>query len=79
MVNDIIKTTIINAQNRWEELYNNYPAKRPATVKEVADLCAFLASPLAGYITGIIVTLMGEFLQEGLLFENNVIAVHVIF
>ena len=65
MVNDIIKKTIINAQNRWEELYNNYPAKRPATVKEVADLCAFLASPLAGYITGIIVTIDGGISSRG--------------
>ncbi len=65
MVNDIIKTTIINVQNRWEELYNNYPAKRPATVKEVADLCAFLASPLAGYITGIIVTIDGGISSRG--------------
>ena len=65
MVNDIIKTTIISAQNRWEELFNHYPAKRPATVKEVADLCAFLASPLAGYITGIIVTIDGGISSRG--------------
>ena len=56
---------ILGDENRWEELYNHYPAKRPATVKEVADLCAFLASPLAGYITGTIVTIDGGISSRG--------------
>ena len=56
---------ILGDENRWEELYNHYPAKRPATVKEVADLCAFLASPLAGYITGTIVTIDGGIYSRG--------------
>ena len=32
---------------------------------EVADLCAFLASPLAGYITGTIVTIDGGISARG--------------
>ena len=56
---------ILGDETRWEELYNHYPAKRPATVKEVADLCAFLASPLAGYITGTIVTIDGGISSRG--------------
>jgi len=50
---------------RWEELHEKYPGKRPATVEEVADLCAFLASPRAGYITGTIVTIDGGIAARG--------------
>lgn len=56
---------ILGDEKRWEELYDRYPGKRPATVKEVADLCAFLASPLAGYITGTIVTIDGGISARG--------------
>ncbi len=44
---------------RWEELNDKYPGKRPASPEEVANLIVFLASPLAGYITGTIVTIDG--------------------
>lgn len=50
---------------RWEELYAKYPGGRPATVKEVADLTAFLASPRAGYITGTVVTIDGGIAARG--------------
>ena len=50
---------------RWEELYARYPGKRPATVREVADLTAFLASPRAGYITGTVVTIDGGIAARG--------------
>ena len=56
---------MLGDETRWEELYDRYPGKRPATVKEVADLCAFLASPLAGYITGTIVTIDGGISSRG--------------
>tara|TARA_B100000131_G_C18067593_1_gene593183 strand:+ start:457 stop:1236 length:780 start_codon:yes stop_codon:yes gene_type:complete len=56
---------ILGDESRWEELYDHYPGKRPATVKEVADLCAFLSSPLAGYITGTIVTIDGGISARG--------------
>ena len=56
---------MLGDETRWEELYDLYPGKRPATVKEVADLCAFLASPLAGYITGTIVTIDGGISARG--------------
>jgi NAD(P)-dependent dehydrogenase (short-subunit alcohol dehydrogenase family) len=46
-------------EDRWQELYDKYPGKRPATPEEVADLIVFLASPRAGYITGTIVTIDG--------------------
>ena len=56
---------ILDDEARWEELYDRYPGKRPATVKEVADLCTFLASPLAGYITGTVVTIDGGISARG--------------
>ncbi|MFG0232897.1 short-chain dehydrogenase/reductase [Achromobacter sp. 413638] len=46
-------------ENRWEELYDKYPAKRAAQADEVADLIVWLASDRAAYITGTIVTIDG--------------------
>lgn len=46
-------------EGRWEELFDKYPAKRPATPEEVADLIVWLSSERAGYITGTIVTIDG--------------------
>lgn len=46
-------------ENRWEELFDMYPAKRPARPEEVADLIVWLASNKAEYITGTIVTIDG--------------------
>jgi NAD(P)-dependent dehydrogenase (short-subunit alcohol dehydrogenase family) len=48
-----------NDESRWEELFDKYPAKRPAAPEEVADLMVFLASDRAAYITGTIVTIDG--------------------
>jgi len=44
---------------RWEELFDKYPAKRPASPEEVADLIVYLASERSAYITGTIVTIDG--------------------
>lgn len=52
-------------ESRWEELFDKYPGKRPATAEEVADLILFLASPRAGYITGTIVTIDGGIASRG--------------
>ena len=46
-------------EGRWQELFAGYPAGRPATAAEIADLMLFLASPRAGYISGTIVTIDG--------------------
>lgn len=46
-------------EGRWEELFDKYPAKRPARAEEVADLIVWLASERAQYITGTIVTIDG--------------------
>jgi len=56
---------MLGDESRWEELHDKYPGKRPATVQEVADLCAFLASPRAGYITGTVVTIDGGISARG--------------
>ncbi|MGC4252939.1 MAG: SDR family oxidoreductase [Sphingobium sp.] len=42
-----------------DELVAGYPAGRIATVREVADMFAFLASPRSGYSSGAIVTIDG--------------------
>jgi NAD(P)-dependent dehydrogenase (short-subunit alcohol dehydrogenase family) len=56
---------MLGDESRWEELHDKYPGKRPATVQEVADLCVFLASPRAGYVTGTIVTIDGGIAARG--------------
>ncbi|MDW6023207.1 SDR family oxidoreductase [Mesorhizobium sp. BAC0120] len=56
---------MLGDESRWEELFDKYPGKRPATAEEVADLCAFLSSPRAGYITGTIVTIDGGIASRG--------------
>jgi NAD(P)-dependent dehydrogenase (short-subunit alcohol dehydrogenase family) len=56
---------MLGDEARWEELFDKYPGKRPATAEEVAWLTAFLASPRAGYITGTIVTIDGGIAARG--------------
>jgi NAD(P)-dependent dehydrogenase (short-subunit alcohol dehydrogenase family) len=46
-------------ESRWEELLSTYPRQRPAKVREIADLMAFLASERSGYTTGAIFTVDG--------------------
>lgn len=46
-------------ESRWEELLATYPLKRPAKVREIADLMAFLASDRSAYTTGTIITVDG--------------------
>jgi NAD(P)-dependent dehydrogenase (short-subunit alcohol dehydrogenase family) len=52
-------------EGRWQEYLNDYPGGRMGTDQEVADLVTFLASPLAGYITGTIVTIDGGIAAYG--------------
>jgi NAD(P)-dependent dehydrogenase (short-subunit alcohol dehydrogenase family) len=56
---------MLGDESRWQELFDKYPGKRPATSEEVADLVAFLASPKAGYITGTVVTIDGGIAARG--------------
>ncbi len=56
---------MLGDEARWEELFDKYPGKRPATSEEVADLVAFLSSPKAGYITGTVVTIDGGIAARG--------------
>lgn len=56
---------MLGDESRWEELFAKYPGGRPATARETADLCAFLASPRAGYITGTVVTIDGGIAARG--------------
>ncbi|MBJ2150193.1 SDR family oxidoreductase [Paracoccus sp. IB05] len=46
-------------ESRWEELLATYPLRRPAKVREIADLMAFLASDRSGYTSGAIFTVDG--------------------
>jgi NAD(P)-dependent dehydrogenase (short-subunit alcohol dehydrogenase family) len=50
---------------RWQELLTRFPGGRAATSEEVADLCLFLASPRAGYISGTVVTIDGGIASRG--------------
>lgn len=46
-------------ESRYTELLEQYPLGRAASVREVSDLFAFLASPRSGYTSGTIVTIDG--------------------
>ncbi len=52
-------------EERYVELLQRYPLKRPATVREVTDLMVFLASDRSGYTTGTIVTIDGGISSRG--------------
>ncbi|MBR0642335.1 SDR family oxidoreductase [Plastoroseomonas hellenica] len=56
---------MLGDEARWEELFDKYPGKRPATARECADLVAFMASPRAGYVTGTVVTIDGGIAARG--------------
>ncbi|GAB4393616.1 MAG: short-chain dehydrogenase/reductase [Kiloniellaceae bacterium] len=58
-------------ESRWRELFDRYPAGRPATAEEVADLMVFLASPKAGYISGTIVTIDGGIAARGSIIKEG--------
>lgn len=51
--------TLFGDESRYPELEARYPLGRPAHVREVTDLIAFLASDRSGYTTGCIVTVDG--------------------
>jgi len=61
-------------ESRWEELRAKYPAGRPASAEEVADLIVFLASPRAAYITGTIVTIDGGIAARGSIIKERSVA-----
>jgi len=58
-------------EGRWEEYLKDYPGGRMGTDQEVADLVTFLASPVAGYITGTIVTIDGGIASYGSIIKTR--------
>ena len=46
-------------ESRWEELQERYPRGRPASVPEICNAMAFLASDRSGYTSGTILTIDG--------------------
>lgn len=55
-------------RSRWQELAKTLPMGRPATPEEVADLCGFLVSERASYLSGIVVPVDGGKAARGSLF-----------
>lgn len=48
-----------NDESRYTELMAAYPLGRASTVREIADMFAFLASPRSSYTSGTIITIDG--------------------
>ena len=58
--NETWKTTqLFGTEDRYKELEERYPLKRPAHVHEITDLIVFLASYRSGYTSGTIFTVDG--------------------
>lgn len=55
----VIATDRLGDETKWQELMSGLPLQRAATVRETADVVAFLASKRASYISGTIVTVDG--------------------
>lgn len=55
----VIAKDRLGDEAKWEELMSGLPLQRAATVRETADVVAFLASIRASYISGTIVTIDG--------------------
>lgn len=55
-------------EGRYEEFFEPFGFGRAATCEEIADMTAFLASPLSAYTTGTIVTVDGGMINKGPLF-----------
>jgi NAD(P)-dependent dehydrogenase (short-subunit alcohol dehydrogenase family) len=51
---------------KWRDLYKPLPFGRPGTPAEIAHTVAFLASDLASYISGTVVTIDGGLASRGL-------------
>ena len=52
-------------EERWQELWAALPEGRAATVEEIADTVAFLASPRSAYTSGTVVTVDGGYCNRG--------------
>jgi len=50
---------LLGDENRWSELHEKFPAKRAATVSEIADMVVFLASERSSYVSGASITIDG--------------------
>lgn len=55
-------------EQRYEEFFEPFGFGRVATCEEIADMTAFLASPLSAYTTGTIITVDGGMINKGPLF-----------
>lgn len=55
----VIAKDRLGDEAKWAELMSGLPLQRAATVRETADVVAFLASKRASYISGTIVTVDG--------------------
>jgi len=50
---------VLGDPDRWRDMLKDLPQGRPGTVEECASVVVFLASPLAGWVSGSVVTVDG--------------------
>ena len=54
----------LGSEDRWQEFFGGFPLKRLAQPAEVAAVAAFLASPRASYVSGVVVNVDGGMSQR---------------
>jgi NAD(P)-dependent dehydrogenase (short-subunit alcohol dehydrogenase family) len=59
------RAKVAGDESRWRDSFKRMPYGRPASTDEIAPMVVFLASDLASYVSGTVVTVDGGMLHRG--------------